>query len=80
MDKKRDRILLELSIRCSRLTPDNKCDLHDTPEKKPAICHRYPWFEDDIESCGYSFERSGFVWPSSRQGTPSKYARSHNRF
>ncbi len=51
-----DRVLLEIDIPCSQLTPDNKCRLHETPEKKPLICHKYPWFEDDVEGCGYRFE------------------------
>lgn len=52
-----DRVLLEIGIPCDRLAEDNKCLVHGSPEKKPLICHRYPWFSDDIESCGYSFTR-----------------------
>lgn len=65
-DEKKDRVLLELPLECSQLTVDNRCMLHDKPETKPVICHRYPWYEDDIESCGYSFERTGITWPFSR--------------
>lgn len=56
LDEKTDRVLLEMPVPCDQLTPDNRCGLHDTPQDKPFICHRYPWFEDDIESCGYTFE------------------------
>lgn len=51
-----DRALLELDIPCNQLAPDNSCRLHPTPEKKPFICHKYPWFKDDVEGCGYRFE------------------------
>lgn len=51
-----DRVMLEIDIPCSQLTADNKCRLHETPEQKPLICHKYPWFKDDIEGCGYRFE------------------------
>lgn len=56
MDERMDRVLLELEIPCKHFTQDNKCSLHETPEKKPYICHRYPWYPDDVEQCGYSFE------------------------
>jgi len=55
-DRKSNRVLLELDTPCVQLSENNKCLLHDSPEKKPLICHRYPWFKDDIETCGYSFE------------------------
>lgn len=55
-DSKSDRVLLELDTPCRQLSEDNKCLLQDSPEKKPLICHRYPWFKDDIETCGYSFK------------------------
>lgn len=55
--EKSDRVLLEMDVPCSQLTQDNKCLLHQTPEKMPYICHRYPWFEDDVETCGYSFNQ-----------------------
>ena len=51
-----DSVLFELDIPCDKLTEDNLCSLHDTPEKKPVICHRYPWYEDDIEQCGFSWK------------------------
>ncbi len=51
-----DRVLLEIDIPCSQLMPDKSCGLHGTPDKKPLICHKYPWFKDDVESCGYTFE------------------------
>ncbi len=43
-----------IDIPCSELTADNRCRVHNTPEK-PLICYRYPWEPDDIEQCGYRF-------------------------
>ncbi|GMT42222.1 MAG: hypothetical protein IEMM0002_0633 [bacterium] len=61
-NKKTDRVLMEIDVPCSKLTQDNKCLLHvhvhETPEIKPFICRRYPWYVDDQEDCGYSFEVS----------------------
>lgn len=51
-----DRALLEIDIPCRQLQPDNSCGLHAAPEAKPLICHKYPWFKDDVEGCGYHFE------------------------
>jgi len=50
-----DRVGMEMSIPCDKLTADSKCSLHHTPEKKPLICHRYPMARDDIKTCGYRF-------------------------
>ncbi len=50
-------VSIEFPIPCDRLTPQNHCLLHDTPEKKPVICHRYPTGPDDIETCGYRWVR-----------------------
>ena len=55
IDRDTDAVLLETDIVCDQLTPDNKCLLNDTPEKKPIICHRYPTEPDDIEGCGYTW-------------------------
>lgn len=61
VDEAGDRALLEIDMPCSQLAPDNSCRLNGSPEKKPLICHKYPWFEDDIETCGYSFvEKNGY--------------------
>lgn len=68
-DEKSDRVLLEIPLECDQLTEDNRCLLHDKPETKPIICHRYPWYEDDVESCGYSFESAGLL-RFSRTATP----------
>lgn len=48
-----DTVGLEMDIPCDKLTEDNKCALHS--DGKPSICERYPQFQDDIESCGYTF-------------------------
>ena len=50
-----DILFLEADIPCDRLTEDDLCSLHDKPEEKPIICHRYPWFQDDVEGCGYKW-------------------------
>ncbi|MDH5510163.1 MAG: YkgJ family cysteine cluster protein [Nitrospinota bacterium] len=55
VDLAADRVGVEMAIPCDRLTGDNKCSLHHTPEKKPLICHRYPVAPDDIEKCGFRF-------------------------
>ncbi|MDH4185085.1 MAG: YkgJ family cysteine cluster protein [Nitrospinota bacterium] len=55
VDHQADRVSIEMSIPCRQLTADNKCQLHDAPEKKPLICHRYPTAPDDIAGCGYKF-------------------------
>lgn len=55
-DKISDRVLLELDIPCSQLDKNNRCKVHDDADKKPLICHKYPWFKDDVETCGFKFE------------------------
>lgn len=50
-----DTLCFELDAPCDRLTADNRCLLHDRPELKPMICHRYPMAPDDIKRCGYTF-------------------------
>ncbi len=50
-----DTLCFELDTPCDKLTADNHCLLHDRPEIKPMICHRYPVVPDNIKSCGYSF-------------------------
>jgi len=50
-----DSLCFELDIPCDKLTADNRCLLHDKPELKPIVCHRYPLVPDNVASCGYSF-------------------------
>jgi Fe-S-cluster containining protein len=57
IDEQKDRICLEMDIACSKLTKDGGCAVHDRPELKPVLCHRYPLEPDDIETCGYIFTR-----------------------
>jgi hypothetical protein len=54
-DKERDRIFFEMDFPCNQLDSENRCKLHASPSEKPYICHRYPWYEDDIEECGFKF-------------------------
>ena len=56
VDEKADLLCFELDIPCDKLTVDNHCLLHDKPELKPVICHRYPMAPDDIEGCGYKWK------------------------
>jgi len=56
VDKITDRALLEIDRRCDQLSEDNRCALHGQ-DKKPFICQKYPWFPDDIESCGFYFKK-----------------------
>ena len=50
-------LFYSIDIPCSKLGPNNECQVHDSPDK-PLICLKYPWFKDDIEECGYTFEES----------------------
>ena len=52
-----DLVSVEFPIPCDKLTPENHCLLHATPEIKPVICHRYPMAPDDIDECGYRWVR-----------------------
>ncbi len=45
-----------VDIPCSQLTEDNGCRVHNTPEK-PLLCLKYPDAPNDIDQCGYAFER-----------------------
>jgi hypothetical protein len=45
-----------VDIPCSQLTADSGCRVHNTPEK-PLLCLKYPDAPNDIDQCGYSFER-----------------------
>lgn len=53
-DPGKNLLFYSMNIPCSQLTPDNRCRVHNTPEK-PLICYRYPWEQDDIKECGYKF-------------------------
>jgi len=55
-DRKANKLYYEMDLPCSQLTPDNKCAVHGRPELRPLLCEKYPWFRDNIETCGYRFE------------------------
>ena len=46
-----------VNVPCDQLTGDNRCGVHDTPDK-PLLCEKYPWAPDDIPQCGYSFQHT----------------------
>ena len=48
---------------------DNRCQVHDTPEK-PLSCYRYPWEPDDIEQCGFRFLPTAGFLPGVSGGKP----------
>ena len=52
-DDKNDLLYLELDTPCDKLDDQNRCVIHSDPTEKPYICHRYPWYRDDIDTCGY---------------------------
>jgi Fe-S-cluster containining protein len=56
VDKHSGLVMLEAAIPCQMLDENNRCKVHDDADKKPLICHKYPWFKDDIETCGFKFE------------------------
>lgn len=53
-DPQKNLLFYSMNIPCGQLTTDNRCRVHNSPEK-PLICYRYPWEKDDIEECGYKF-------------------------
>jgi hypothetical protein len=53
VDPKARLVAFEFAIPCDKLDAENRCALHETPEKKPVLCHRYPTGPDDIPTCGY---------------------------
>ncbi|MFQ5672861.1 MAG: YkgJ family cysteine cluster protein [Nitrospinales bacterium] len=53
-DEKNNLLFYSLDVPCRQLTPDNRCRVHNTPQK-PLLCYRYPWERDDVEECGYTF-------------------------
>ena len=46
-----------LDVPCDQLTADKRCAVHDMPDKKPLLCEKYPDAPNDIDECGYTFER-----------------------
>ncbi len=55
INEQEDKLYIEVPIPCSQLTPDNRCLIHQDPEKKPLLCHLYPIAKDNIYQCGYIF-------------------------
>ena len=56
-DEKRNQLYYSMDLPCSELTPDNRCRVHDSPEK-PLICNRFPESSgaiEDIKNCGFRF-------------------------
>jgi len=53
-DAANNRLYYAMDIPCSQLGKDNRCQVHNTPEK-PLLCYRYPWEPDDVEQCGSRF-------------------------
>ena len=49
-------LFYEVDIPCNQLTADNGCKVHGSPDK-PLLCLKYPDAPNDIDECGYSFER-----------------------
>ncbi len=45
-----------VELPCSQLMADNGCRVHNSPEK-PLLCLKYPDAPNDIDECGYAFER-----------------------
>ena len=56
-DEKRNQLYYSMDLPCSELTQDNRCRVHDSPEK-PLICQRFPESPgaiEDIKNCGFRF-------------------------
>jgi len=65
-DEEENRLYYSMAVPCSELTKDNRCRVHDSPNK-PLICLRFPTTKQDIEEipdCGYNFQstRRGANW------------------
>jgi len=63
-DENRNQLYYSMDVPCSELTEDNRCRVHDNPDK-PLICHRYPSTKEDIEDiseCGYDFQPATRQW------------------
>ena len=56
VDRPSGLVMLEVAIPCGQLDENNRCKVHADEDKKPLICRKYPWFKDDIETCGFKFE------------------------
>ena len=57
-DIKRNQLFYSINISCQQLGPENACKVHEDPEAKPLLCHRYPIESDNSEECSYQFQRS----------------------
>ena len=57
-DIKRNQLFYSINIPCQQLGPENACKVHENPEAKPLLCHRYPIEPDNGEECSYQFQRS----------------------
>ena len=57
-DIKRNQLFYSINIPCQQLGPENACKVHEDPEAKPLLCHRYPIEPDNSEDCSYQFQRS----------------------
>ena len=57
-DIKRNQLFYSINIPCQQLGPENSCKVHEDPEAKPLLCHRYPIESDNSEECSYQFQRS----------------------
>lgn len=65
-DEKRNQLYYSMDVPCSELTQDNRCRVHDSPQK-PLICHRFPSAKEDIEdipNCGFGFHPALPGWPA----------------
>ena len=57
-DIKRNQLYYTVNIPCQQLGSENECKVHEDPEAKPLLCHRYPIESDNSEECSYQFQRS----------------------
>ena len=57
-DIKHNQLFYSINIPCQQLGPENACKVHEDPEAKPLLCHRYPIEPDNSEDCSYQFHPS----------------------
>ena len=57
-DITRNQLYYTVNIPCQKLGSENECKVHEDPEAKPLLCHRYPIESDNSEECSYQFQRS----------------------
>ena len=62
-DIKRNQLFYSTNTPCQQLGPENACKVHENPEAKPLLCHRYPIEPDNSEDCSYQFQRSTALRP-----------------